>query len=464
MIGIGGAGVSGLAVVMAQMGYKVSGSDLRPDSVAEKLGELGVAVYTGHDAGYVSGADLVVASAAVPEENPELIAAGKAGIPILSRAQMLGRLMEGHFGIAVAGTHGKTTTTSMLAVLLESAGRDPTVLIGGDLDKLNGNAKLGRGNLLLTEACEAFNSFHDLRPRIAVVTNIEADHLDWHGSLEGVIDSFRQFLSQIEQGGCAIMCTDCRNVREVIPSITQRVITYGINEDADFRAFNVEADAPEPFFRVMHQGRDLGRLSLRVAGLHNIRNALAAIAVGCELNIDLEVIRSSIAEFHGACRRFEVLGTAKGITVIDDYAHHPTEIRATLAAARTWKRRVIAIFQPHLYSRTKLLADGFADSLKEADMVMLTEIYPAREKPIPGVSADIISDLINKKSPGKARYIADKKCLADELVPLLLPGDMVVVMGAGDIRASAEELLPRISSNEDVLPEERNCKESEQVQ
>ena len=451
MVGIGGAGVSALAVVMARMGYRITGSDLRPDAVLEKLGPLGATVFAGHDAAYVSGADLVVASAAVPDDNPELVAARAEGIPIWSRARMLGRLMSGNVGIAVAGTHGKTTTTAMVAAVLEAAGLDPTVLIGGDLDLLNGNAKLGRSNLFVAEACEAFNSFLELAPRIAVVTNIEGDHLDYHGSLEGVVSSFRKFLSQIEENGCAVMCVDCPNVRELIPAIGRRVVTYGsaaADEDADCCAREVDAATPQPSFQAVLRGRDLGRFSLRVPGIHNVRNALAAIAVGCELGAGPEAMRGALSDFRGAGRRFEVLGTANGIMVVDDYAHHPTEIRVTLAAARAWGRRIVAVFQPHLYSRTRLFAADFAESLKQADVVFLTEIYAAREKPMPGVSAAMIADLINSDEPGKARFVAEKERLPDELIPILRPGDMVIVMGAGDIRSAAEALLASLTRSE----------------
>ena len=444
MIGIGGVGVSGLAQIMSEMGYKVTGSDLCPGETAEKLKKIGVEVFAGHNSAYISGADLVVASAAVPEDNPELVAAHEQGILVLSRAEMLGRLMSGKYGIAVAGTHGKTTTTSMIAVMLEAAELDPTVSIGGDVEQLSGNAKLGESQFFLAEACEAFNSFLELKPKMAIVTNIEADHLDCHGSLDGVIKSFKKFLSQIEQNGCAIMCLDCPNVKRVIPSVECRVITYGTGREADCSAYRLDVSVQNPSFEVVYKNRDLGKFTLNVPGIHNVRNALAVIAVGCELGIDRETICSALLEFRGAGRRFEILGTAQGVTVVDDYAHHPTEVAATLAAARTWGRRVVAVFQPHLYSRTQLFADGFADSLKEADLVVLTEIYAAREKPIPGVSAKMISD---RMEAGKARFLPDKQQLAEELAPLLKEGDLVVVMGAGDIRSSAEELLTRLEAD-----------------
>jgi UDP-N-acetylmuramate--alanine ligase len=445
MVGVGGAGMSGLATVMSQMGYRVSGSDRQPGTAGAKLEAVGVTVYAGHDAVNVGEADLLVASAAIPTENPELAAAREKGIPILSRAEMLGRLMEGKFGIAVAGTHGKTTTTSMLAVVLEAAGLDPTILIGGDLDLLNGNARLGKSKLLLTEACEAFNSFLELTPTIAVVTNIESDHLDYHGSLEGVMASFKQFLSRVVEGGCAVVGADCPNVRQVIPAAGCRVITYGSSKEFDCHVYELGVEKPEPSFRVVYFGQDLGEFALQTPGLHNVQNALAALSVAMELGVSSGVIREALREFRGAGRRFETLGTAAGITVVDDYAHHPTEIQATLAAARTYGRRIVAVFQPHLYSRTQQMAREFAESLREADAVILTEIYPAREAPIPGVSAEMIVEGINANGSHKAVFVREKEAVADRLMPYLKPGDMVVVMGAGDIRSAAEELLTRLS-------------------
>lgn len=447
MIGIGGAGMSGLAAVMAEMGRRVSGSDLQATPVTARLESLGVKVFRGHNAANVSGADLVVASAAVPADNPELRAAREMGLPILGRAEMLGRLMSGTLGVAVSGTHGKTTTTSMLADVLEAGGLDPTVIIGGDLDRLNGNARLGKGKVFLTEACEAFNSFLELRSTIAVVTNIEADHLDFHGSLEGVIHSFERFLSQIEPNGCAVLCVDCPNVRAVMPSITRRIVSYGLSPDAELRAADTDIESQHASFRILHRARDCGRFTLKVPGRHNVLNALAAAAVGRELGLDFHIIRKALAEFHGAGRRFEVLGTAAGVTVVDDYAHHPTEIRATLAAARGWGGRVVAVFQPHLFSRTRTFLNEFAESLSAADLILLTEIYPAREKPIAGVSASLIVDAIKVRFPGKdVVFVSEKDRVAETLRPSLQPGDVVVVMGAGDIRAAAEMLLSMLGS------------------
>lgn len=444
MVGIGGVGVSALATVLAQIGYSVTGSDLKPGHVMERLGALGITVYEGHRAENVENADLVVASAAIPEDNPELVAARRRGVPIWSRARMLGELMSGNYGIAVAGTHGKTTTTSMLASILRAGGLDPTVLVGGDLGELNGNARVGESDYFVAEACEAFNSFHELYPKIAVVTNIEGDHLEFHRSLQGVIESFEKFLSQVSPDGCVIMCADCPNVRAIIPSIVSRVVTYGLCDDANCYGFNVDVATPRPSFEVMLGARSLGRFTLQVPGEHNVRNALAAIAAANELGADVEAMRRALSNFVGAGRRFETLGTVRGITVIDDYAHHPTEVSVTLKAARAWGRRVVAVFQPHLYSRTQLLASDFAEALKQADSVIVTEIYAAREKPVLGVSGSIISELINADYPSRAVFVPDKNRIAEELLPMLREGDLVLVMGAGDIRASGEELLRRL--------------------
>jgi len=428
-----------MAAVMAQMGYRISGCDLHPGPVAERLRELGIEVVEGHDPGHIKGADLVIYSAAIKEENPELAAARELGIEVISRAQMLGRLMSDKLGIAVAGTHGKTTTTSLRGLLLVVAGLAPTVLTAdGDLD-VHGNARLGKSDLFLTEACEAFRSFHELHPQIAVVTNIEADHLDCYHSLKGVTGGFRQFLSQIKPGGFAVVCSDCPNVLGVIPSISERVVTYGLGEDADYQAYDVAVGMTSSF-QVAARGRRLGEFRLRVPGEHNVLNALAAIAVANELKVEPEAMKEALWKFPGAARRFEVLGTARGITVVDDYAHHPTEVKATLAAAKTWGRRTIAIFQPHLFSRTEFFARDFAESLSLADEVIVTDIYAARENPMPGVSGKMIADLIRG-----ARSIPEKERIADEVIPSLKSGDLVIVMGAGDIRSVGEKILKKLS-------------------
>lgn len=436
MIGIGGSGVGPIAAIMAQMGFRVSGSDLRISPETEQLRSLGIDLYQGHEATNVEGADLVVASAAVPDDNPELLAARSMGIPVWSRARMLGWLMAGKFGIAVAGTHGKTTTTSMLAAALEAVGMSPTVCVGG-------SGKLGHSEIFVAEACEAFNSFLELRPRMAVVTNIEADHLDYHRSLEGVMKSFQQFLLQVEKG-CAVVCIDCPNVRRVIADLETPFVTYGLDEEADYQARHIDVSTQYPSFDAFARGRSLGRFRLGVPGMHNVKNAMAVVAVVSELGIDAEAVRDALARFQGVGRRFEVLGAGRGITVVDDYAHHPTEVQATISAARCLNRRIVAVFQPHLYSRTQYFAKEFADSLKLADVVYVSEIYAAREKPIRGVSAVTIVDLINQDEPGKARFVQEKAQIPDELLQILKPNDLVLVMGAGDIRTAGEMLLERL--------------------
>ncbi|MDH7480681.1 MAG: UDP-N-acetylmuramate--L-alanine ligase [Armatimonadota bacterium] len=449
MIGIGGVGMSGLATVMAGMGYHISGSDLKIGHVKERLSALGIELAEGHHAQNVGDAELVVASAAIPADNPEIIAAREKGIPVLTRAQMLGRLMAGTFGIAVSGTHGKTTTTSMLALVLERGGLDPTILIGGDLETLKGNARLGKSRYFLTEACEAYDSFLELHPAVAVITNIEAEHLDHYKSLDGVMAAFSRFLSQVQPGGFAVLCTDCPNTRSLISQVKTRVVTYGLDFPADYTATDI-SDSPQPSFKILSKGNELGLVTLRIPGRHNVANAVAAAAVASELRIGFDVISKALGEFKGAERRFEILGTAAGIMVVDDYAHHPTEIRATLAAARTLGRRIIAVFQPHLYSRTQQFAREFAEALSEADRVVVTEIYPAREKPIPGVTAAEITNLIRAKDPNKpAKFIADKELIAENLMAELQPSDLVLFMGAGDIRTAGEMLLSLLREAEE---------------
>ena len=434
--------MSGLAAVMAAKGYRVRGSDLRLSPTTERLESMGVKVFQGHDAANVGDAEVVVASAAVPPENPELAAAREKGLQVLSRAELLGLLMDGTLGVAVAGTHGKTTTTSMLAGVLVAGGLDPTILIGGDFERLRGNARLGKGEVFLTEACEAFNSFLALRPTIAVVTNVEADHLEFHGSLEGVVATFKQFLSQVLPSGCAVLCADCQHVRELLPSVQRRMITYGFSADADLRAVDADLSTPHPSFGVVHDGADCGRLTLRIPGRHNIQNALAALAVGYELGVGFDVMFEALEDFKGAERRFDVLGEVSGIAVVDDYGHHPTEVRATLEAARAFGRRVVVVFQPHQYSRTLAFKNDFAESLSLADVVVLTEIYAAREKPMADFSASMVGDIIRTRHPDKpVVFIPDKKEVAASLIPMLHSGDMVIVMGAGDIRTAGESLV-----------------------
>lgn len=432
--------MSAIAHVMHDRGTEVSGSDQRKTPTTERLESEGISVTIGHDAANVDSASLVVYSAAIPKDNPELQAASEKGIPVIDRAEMLGRLMsEYRDRVAIAGTHGKTTTTSMTSLVLSEAGLDPTVLIGGDLAAIGGNAHTGSDSLFVAEACEAFDSFLNLRPSVAVITNIDADHLDFHGTLSKIVQSFEQFLRQVDADGCVIACVDDANVRSVLEGLDRRIVGYSVESDAELRAANISVDSPQASYDLVRNGVNLGRITLGVAGVQNIADSLAAAGVGFEYGVTFEQIKSALSMFTGTGRRFEVLGVVNDIMVVDDYAHHPREIEATLSAARSgWRRRIIAVFQPHLYSRTKFFAKEFAESLELADVVIVTDVYAAREQRIEGVTGAMISSIIRNTD---VRYIPDKSEIAAAVLAQARPGDMVITLGAGDIRAVGEEIL-----------------------
>ncbi len=448
-VGIGGAGMSGMARVLARQGVCVTGSDLRESPVLDSLrSEYGIPVQAGHSEAHLNGATLVVASAAVKKDNPELKAAQARGLPVISRAEMLGRLMKRYRrSVAVSGTHGKTTTTGMTALILEAAGLDPTVLLGGDLPALGGNARLGASDVFLAEACEAYDSFLDLDPQTAVITNVEADHLDYYGNLDNILRSFRKFLSQVT--GTAILCGDSPAARQLAEEMAARdaprVLLYGLGENVTLRARDIAQQGQETTCAVLWNATQLGALRLRVPGLHNVANALAATAVGLTLAVPFDVIAAGLDAFGGTGRRFEHLGeTWSGVTVIDDYAHHPTEIRATLAAARAAYpgRRVLAIFQPHLPSRTRDFAPQFAESFGDADFVVLTEIYHAREQPIEGVTGAALAALTaDRRGAEWVTYVAEQSALPARIAEIARSGDVVLTLGAGDIRRVALALL-----------------------
>ncbi|MDO8587968.1 MAG: UDP-N-acetylmuramate--L-alanine ligase [Armatimonadota bacterium] len=446
-IGIGGAGMSALAAVMRGRGAEVSGSDQKESDSTRRLRTMGIRVEIGHVAGNIGDPELVVISAAIPPDNPEIAAAKERGIPVIQRAEMLGRLMDSYGSrIAIAGTHGKTTTTSMVSLIALGAGLDPTILIGGDVKAIGGNARLGEGDLFITEACEAYSSFLYLHPSIAVVTNVDADHLEHHGTLENIKQVFVQFLSQVDEDGCVIACADDENVRSILPFVTRRIVLYGVASDAEVRADEVDVDSPAASYSLVRNGKAMGRVQLATPGLQNVLNSLAAAAVGLELGTEFPAIREALGKHRGAGRRFEILGEARGVLVVDDYAHHPAEIAATLTAARRgFGRRIVAIFQPHLYSRTKFFLRDFAESLKLADRQIVTDIYAARERPIAGVSAEQIVNAMNRNGNKVGEYIPDKANIAEIVLPELRSGDMVIVMGAGDIRGVGEEILSRLS-------------------
>jgi len=449
-VGIGGAGMSGMARVLARQGVAVTGSDVRESATLVALRrEGGIRAEAGHAARHLNGATLVVASAAVKKDNPELVAARERGLPIISRAEMLGRLMARYpRSVAVSGTHGKTTTTGMIAMILDAAGVDPTVLIGGDLPAYGGNARLGGGDVFLAEACEAYDSFLDLDPAVAVITNIEADHLDYYGDLPNILRSFGQFLSQVT--GTAILPGFDANARGLIAHLradpdAPRVVTFAVGGDVTLRTEHLQADSPAPSYDAVWGGKTLGRVTLAVPGVHNVANSLAAVAAALTLGVPFEAVAEGLRLFTGTGRRFERLGeTPGGVLVVDDYAHHPTEIRATLAAARRAYpgRRIVAVFQPHLPSRTRDFRTEFAESFGDAARVVLTDIFLARESALEGVTGAALAALTaDRRGADHVTYVADKAALPARLAEMVQSGDLVLTLGAGDIRAAGEGLL-----------------------
>jgi len=442
--------MSGIARLLLSRGVTVTGSDAKESPVLDELRLLGARVSVGHDAGNVRGAARVVYTAAVKADNPELKEAHRLGIDRVSRASMLGELMDGAASIAIAGTHGKTTTTGMIAAIFEAAGADPTVLIGGDVPAFGGNARVGQSSFFIAEACEAFRSFLEIRPLVAVITNIEADHLDTYGSLAGVIQGFGQFVSQIQPTGAAILCWDDPNIRRLLAQLNCRQLRYGLEDGAELSAVDVDLERPTPLFQPRWRGGLLGEFELGVPGRHNILNALAALGVALEVGLPVDAAREGLRQFRGVGRRFEYLGEAGGVLVVDDYAHHPSELVATLAAARQALRRPItAVFQPHLFSRTQQLMPEFAASFRNADRVILCDIYPAREAPLPGVTSEALAAAIQEREPGKeVLYVRPKERVVDLLTDLLQPGEAVLTLGAGDIREVGEALVMELRRRE----------------
>jgi UDP-N-acetylmuramate--alanine ligase len=446
-VGIGGVGMSGIAEVLHNLGYQISGSDLKESEHTNRLQGLGVAVRIGHDAANVRGADVVVRSSAVPSENPEIGAAATHSIPIIQRAEMLAELMRMKYGVAVAGTHGKTTTTSMVATVLAKGGLDPTMVIGGRLDALGSNAKLGQGEFMVAEADESDGSFLKLSPTIAVVTTVDAEHLDYYRDLQHIKESFLEFVNKVPFYGSAVLCVDQREIRDLLPRVQKRVVSYALETPADLIAEGVSLHGLSSTFKVRFKGEPLGELRLRVPGAHNVSNALAAVAVGLELDIGFSAIRAALAEFSGVARRFQVKGTPQDIMVVDDYAHHPAEIQATLKAARAgFQRRLLAVFQPHRYTRTRALLAEFPGAFDLADRVCVTEVYPAGESPIVGVSGRQIADGIARRGRPEVLFIERKEDVAKVVTELARPGDLVITMGAGDIWKTCDEIVRRLEA------------------
>lgn len=445
LIGIGGTGMSGIAEVLLNQGYDVSGSDIKRTDVTEMLERLGGRIFYSHDPSNLEGAHVVVISSAIKPDNPELLAAREKKIPVISRAEMLAELMRPKNGIAIAGAHGKTTTTSMIASVLTHGYLAPTIVIGGRLRSSNRNAKLGAGQFFVAEADESDGSFLQLSPTIAVITTIDEEHLDYYGDIARIKDAFVEFANKVPFYGAAVVCIDDENVRSIVPRIKRRVLTYGLNGLADVSAKAVVQDGMRVSYKAYLKGELLGEIKLRMPGKHNVYNSLAAIAVGLELRVEFEAIKAALAEFEGVKRRFEIKGETGGVAVLDDYGHHPTEIKAVLDTANDiWKGRVLAVFQPHRYTRTALLGHLFGPAFDSCLRVYVTDIYAAGEEPIEGVSSENIVNEIKKRGKTEARRESDLKALLKILVSELVPGDVVVTLGAGDIWKFGENLLSEL--------------------
>jgi UDP-N-acetylmuramate--alanine ligase len=446
-VGAGGVGMSGLAeILLLSTPLEISGCDRERSENTDRLTKLGARIAYGHDPKHVIEADLLVTSAAVEDSNPEVVAARERGIPVIRRAEMLAEIMRLKQGVAIAGTHGKTTTTSLTGMVLTEAGLDPTIVVGGRVRILGTNARLGKGDFLVAEADEFDRSFLKLTPVVAVITNIEADHLDCYKDLDDILESFTIFANRVPFYGAVVACIDDRGVQRVLPHVTRRVVTYGVSQEAALRAREIKLEAGGTSFEVW-EGETwcLGTVRLSLPGRHNVANALAAIAVGRELSIPFPTIARALSEFTGVVRRFETKGERGGVLVIDDYAHHPTEIKATLAAARQVHpgRRLVALFQPHLYSRTRDFAADFGRALTGCDLALVTDVYPSRESPMPGISGQLIADAAKDAGQGNVLYLAEKERVNDELEKLVRTGDLLLTMGAGDVVRFGEEYLAR---------------------
>ncbi|NOZ67873.1 MAG: UDP-N-acetylmuramate--L-alanine ligase [Deferribacteres bacterium] len=445
-VGIGGVGMSGIAEVLKNLGYEVEGSDLKESETTKRLRALGININIGHRAENIKNTDVVVISSAVARDNPEVVAAKGLSIPVIPRAEMLAELARLKYGVLIAGAHGKTTTTSLIASILGEGGLDPTVVIGGKLKGIGSNAKLGGGEFLVAEADESDGSFLKLSPTIAVVTNVDREHMDFFGSIEEIKEAFLSFINKVPFYGLSILCGDNGYIRELMPKVQRRFITYGLSGDVDLAAKNISTGGMRSRFEAVLDGRSLGMFEVPLIGVHNVCNCLAAIAVASELNVDMDVIRRALENFSGVHRRFEFKGTVSGISVIDDYAHHPAEITATLKAVREAMSggrdngRLFVLFQPHRYTRTRDLLHEFIDAFVDADRVVLMDIYPAGEKPLPGVNSELLFDGI--RNTGKAvDYIRDRDEIAGFLKAEMRQGDTLLTLGAGNVWKIGEEFL-----------------------
>jgi UDP-N-acetylmuramate--alanine ligase len=436
MVGIGGSGMCGIAEVLLSLGHRVTGSDLKETATTQRLASLGATIHFGHSADNVGSPDVVVTSSALTPDNPEVVAARARKIPVIPRAEMLAELMRLKYSVTIAGAHGKTSTTSMTGILLQDAGLDPTIVIGGRLQALGSHARSGEGEFIVVEADESDRSFLKLFATIAVITNIDTEHLDHYTDLDDIKRSFILFANKVPFYGAVILCIDNEANRSILPLIERKIITYGFSEEADFRAVPVLVRENTSEFQVFHRGINLGTVKLNVPGSHNIVNSLAAIAVASQLGVSFDTARDSLARFRGADRRFQLKANSNDILIIDDYAHHPSEIQATLSAARQgWNRRIIAVFQPHRYTRLHHLLDGFTTCFGTADQLVLTEVYAAGEKPIEGVTIDKLA--ASMKHPSVILH-KELETLPERVISLVKPGDMVLFLGAGTITSVAD--------------------------
>jgi len=442
-VGIGGIGMSGIAELLVNLGYTVSGSDIKSSDITRHLMKLGVAVYDSHAEDQIQGADVVVVSSAVGVENPEVAAAYRSSIPVIPRAEMLAELMRLKYSVAVAGAHGKTSTTSIIAAVMAKGGLDPTVVIGGKLKSIDTNAFLGQGEFIVAEADESDGSFLKITPTIAVVTNIDREHLDYYKDLDTIKGVFLDFIDRVPFYGLSVLCLDNEPIQELIPKIKKRVTTYGMTTQADFQARNVTAEGLKSRFNLFHHGQELGEISLNLPGIHNVYNAMSSVAVGLELNIPFPVIKTALETVEGVQRRMEVKGESGGITVVDDYGHHPTEIKMTLQAAREcWPdRRIVVVFQPHRYTRTRALFDEFTRGFYQSDLLFVLPIYAAGEAVIEGVDARHLCEGIQAHGHKEAIFEEGIESAASRLKRTLKKGDVLLTLGAGDVWKVGEKIL-----------------------
>jgi UDP-N-acetylmuramate--alanine ligase len=444
-VGIGGSGMSGIAEVLLNLGYQVSGSDQKRSPVTERLMQLGARFFEGHAPAHVAAAQVVVASTAVRADNPEVVEARARGVPVIPRAEMLAELMRLKYSVAVAGSHGKTTTTSMVALVLDQGGLDPTVVVGGRLEVLGSGARLGKGDFMVAEADESDRSFLKLSPTLAVVTNIDREHLDAYRDLRDIQDAFVGFVNKVPFYGAAVLCLDDLPVQDVLPRVERRVISYGLSPQAEVTARELQVGPVGSRYVAVHGGSPLGPVDLKVPGRHNALNSLAALAVGLDLGIGFDRIRAGLESFTGVDRRFQLRGEARGLVVIDDYGHHPTEIRATLEALRAHAgaRRTVVLFQPHRYTRTQALWDEFCHAFHEADVLLVSDVYAAGEEPREGVSAEALARAIAERGHRSVSYAGDLPAATERLVSEAKAGDVVLTLGAGSVWHAGEELLRR---------------------